>query len=251
MFDTTSMYNVPLPGDYEEMVKAVPEHFKVVFDKNKMCQPLSTVATKVVQMTNAERLPTTPLCLFNDIFWSFPPVLKGPLFQSIFNDQEFSALPFLKIRKALSGEFEKERANENVFKRWEPKVTVTQNLDDPDKTIELVPSSDDEGESKLKKTHAVGSLSEAFPPTVIARDDNADRARAEQSKKTQTVFDGSVAKVKRAPVPFVPPPPPLIVRTEDGLPLKKRTRYYITGKKLMEKSPSPIIKVEEDSDHEI
>ena len=48
-------------------------------------------------------------------------------------------------------------------------------------------------------------------------------------------------KVKKAPVE----------RTEDGLPLKKRTKYYITGEKLMEKSPSPIIKVEEDSDHEI
>ena len=64
---------------------------------------------------------------------------------------------------------------------------------------------------------------------------------ARAKEKTQTVFDGSVAKVKKAPVE----------RTEDGLPLKKRTKYYFTGEKLMENSLSPIIKVEEDSDHEI
>ena len=257
VFDITylcGMGNISRP-EYNEMISAVPAHFKVEFDKTDI---LDSVARQIVQMTNKEHLPTTPLCLFNDIFWSFPPVLKPPLFQSIFNEQEFSALPFLKIRKTLNGEFEKERAKENVFKRWEPKVTVTQNLEDPDKTIELVPSSDDEGESKLKRSHAVSSLSEEFPPTAIVRDDNTDRARAEQSKKTQTVFDGSVAKVKRAPVE----------RTEDGLPLKKRYMlYHICGpngknqivpvevkeEKVMspEKSPSPIIKVEEDSDHEI
>ena len=99
------------------------------------------------------------------------------------------------------------------------------------------------------------------------RDDNTDRARAKE--KTQTVFDGSVAKVKKAPVPLVPP----VERTEDGLPLKKRYKLYYmhilgpngkTERKIVpvevkeeekvmssEKSISPIIKVEEDSDHEI
>ena len=43
-----------------------------------------------------------------------------------------------------------------------------------------------------------------------------------QKKKTQTVFDGSVAKVKKAPVPV----PALIVRTEEGLPLKKYKFFY-------------------------
>ena len=279
-FDTSCFSSVPFaarPG-YDEMIKAVPGPFKVIFGQNGMKEHPLDIANRVLEKTQRDysSSPNSPFCLFNDIFWSIPVALKGPLFQTIFDDEEFSPVPFLKIRKALNGEFEKERTKENVLKRWEPWVTVTNNTEENsnDKTIEIEGSdeeTEEEDNSKLRKTYAVCSLSEAqdgsidrsfkigkkvlqgkpsdevCEPTVIIRDDNTDRARARERQKTQTVFDGSVAKLKKGPVE----------RTDDGLPLKKKFRPFLyqtgNGKVMMssEKSPSPIIKVEEDSDHEI
>ena len=78
---------------------------------------------------------TTPFCLFNDIFWSVPPVLKPTLFRSIFDEEEFCSVPFLKVRKTLVSEFEKLSTKEEVLNKWKPKVTVTQHIEkiDPNK----------------------------------------------------------------------------------------------------------------------
>ena len=83
VFDTTylcGMGNISRP-EYNEMISAVPAHFKVEFDKTDI---LDSVARQILQMTNKEHILASPFCLFNDIFWSVPIALKGPLFQSIF-----------------------------------------------------------------------------------------------------------------------------------------------------------------------
>ena len=116
VFDTTNMSSVlcAVKPDYEEMIRAVPEAFKVEFNRNKEMS-LHSVSNQVALMTDKKTFYTTPFNLFNDIFWSVPPVLKPTLFRSIFDEEEFCSVPFLKVRKTLVSEFATPKTNEEVL----------------------------------------------------------------------------------------------------------------------------------------